>query len=77
MKIIWIFIGRTNVEAETPIFWPPDTKKSVIGKEPDYGQDWMQEEKGTPVAEMVGCHHQLDGCESEQAPTVGVWQGNM
>ena len=58
----WIFIGRTdvNVEAETPIFWPPDVKKWLILKDPDAGKDWRQE-KGMTEHEMVGWHHQLNG----------------
>ena len=57
----WIFIGRTDAEAETLIIWPPDAKNGFIRKDPDTGQDWRQEEKGTTEDEMVGCHHQLDG----------------
>ena len=64
----WIFIGRTDAEAETPIFRPPDVKNWLIGKDPDAGKDWRQEEKGTAEDEMVGWHHQLDGHESEQTP---------
>ena len=59
----WVFIGRTNVEAETPILWPPDVKSWLIGKEPNAGKDWGQEEKGMTEDEMVGWHHQLDGHE--------------
>ena len=59
----WVFIGRTNVEAETPIFWPPDVKSWLIGKDPDAGKDWGQEEKGTTDDEMTGWHHWLDGHE--------------
>ena len=61
----WIFIGRTNAEAETPILWPPDVKNWLIGKDPDAGKDWRQEEKGTKEDEMVGWHHQLNGHEFE------------
>ena len=57
----WIFIGRTEVEVETPILWPPDVKNWLIGKDPDAGKDWRQEEKGTTEDEMVGWHHQPDG----------------
>ena len=57
----WIFIGRTDVEAETPILWPPDAKNWLIGKDPDAGKDWGQEEKGMTEDEMVGWHHRLDG----------------
>ena len=57
----WVFIGRTDVEAETPILWPPDAKSWFIWKDPDAGKDWGQEEKGTTEDEMVGWHHRLDG----------------
>ena len=57
----WVFIGRTDVEAETPIFWPPDTKSWLIWKDPDAGKDWRWEEKGTTEDEMVGWHHQHNG----------------
>ena len=57
----WVFIGRTDVEAETPILWTPDAKNWLIGKDPDAGKDWGQEEKGTTEDEMVGGHHWLDG----------------
>ena len=53
----WVYIGRTDVEAETPIFWPPDVKNWLIWKEPDVGKDWRQEEKGTTEDEMVRWHH--------------------
>ena len=56
----WVFIGRTDVEAETPILWPPDAKSRLIGKDPDARKDWGQEEKGTTEDEMVGWHHRLD-----------------
>ena len=56
----WIFIGKTNTEAETPILWPPDVKNWLTGKNPDAGKDWRQEEKGMTEDEMVGCHHWLD-----------------
>ena len=61
----WIFIGRTDVEAETPVLWPPDAKNWLTGKDPDGGKDWRQEEKGTAEDEMFGCHHQLNGHEFE------------
>ena len=61
----WIFIGRTDAEAETPILWPPDVKNWLIGKDTDAGQDWRQEEKGITEDEVVGWHHQLDGHEFE------------
>ena len=73
----WIFIGRTDIEAETPILWPSDGKNWLIGKDPDAGKDWGREEKGTTEDEMVGWHHWLDGNESEQAPGVGDGQGNL
>ena len=72
----WIFIGRTDAEAETPIFWPPDGKSWLIGKDPDSGKDW-REEKGTTKNEMVGWYHQLDGHEFEQALDVGDAQGSL
>ena len=53
----WVFIGRTDVEAETPILWPPDVKSWLIWKDPDAGKDWGQKEKGTTEDEMVGWHH--------------------
>ena len=61
----WIFIGRTNAEAETPELWPPDGKNWFIGKDPDAGKDWRQEEKGTTEDEMVGWDHRLNGHEFE------------
>ena len=62
----WIFIGRTNAEAETPIYWPPDVNNQNIWKYSDAGQDWRQEEeKGMTEDEMVGRHHQLNGHEFE------------
>ena len=57
----WIFIGRTDAEAETPILWPPDANSWLIGKDPDSGKDWRQEEKGTKEDEMVGWHYWLSG----------------
>ena len=61
----WIFIGRTDAEAETPILWPPDVKNWLIGKDPDAGKDWRWEEKGMTEDEMVGWHHWHDGHEFE------------
>ena len=61
----WVFIGRTGVEAETPILWPPDAKSWLIGKDPNAGRDWGQEEKGTTEDEMAEWHHWLDGPEFE------------
>ena len=60
-----IFIGRTGAEVEGPVFWPPDFKSRLIGKDPDAGRDWGQEEKGTTEDEMVGWCHQLNGHEFE------------
>ena len=57
----WVFIGRTDAEAETPILWPPDSKSWLIGKDSDAGRDWGQEEKGTTEHELVGWHHQFNG----------------
>ena len=73
----WIFIGRTDVEAETPILWPPDAKNWLIWKDPDAGKDWRQEEKEMTEDEMVGWHHQLNGHEFEQAPGAGDGQGGL
>ena len=73
----WIFIGRTDVEAETPILWPSDSKNWLTGKDPDAGKDWRQEEKGTTEDEMVGWHHWVDGHEFEKAPGVGDGQGSL
>ena len=73
----WMFIGRTDTEAETPIVGPPDVKNWFIGKDPDAGEDWRWEEKGMTEDEMVGWHHQLDGHEFEQAPGVGDGQGSL
>ena len=58
----WVFIGGTDVEAETPILWPPDAKSQLIWKDPDAGKDWRLEEKGMTEDEMAGWHHWLDGC---------------
>ena len=69
----WIFIGRTDAEAATPILWPPDAKNWLI----DAGKDWRQEEKGMTEDEMVGWHHQLNGHEFEQALAVGDGQGSL
>ena len=60
----WVFIGRTDAEAETPIFWPPHVKSGLIGKDPDARRYWGQE-KGTTEDEMAGWHHRLDGHEFE------------
>ena len=73
----WVFIGRTDVEAEIPIFWPSDVKSWLIWKDPNVGQDWGQEEKGMTGDEMVGWHHRLDGRASEWTPGVGDGQGGL
>ena len=73
----WIFIGRTDAEAETPILWPPVVKNWLIWKDPDAGKDWSQEEKGTTEDEMDELYHQLDGREFEQALSVGDGQGGL
>ena len=64
----WIFIGRADAEAEAAILWPPDAKSRLIGKDPDAGKDWGQEEKGATEDKIIGWHHQLNGHEFEQAP---------
>ena len=73
----WVFIGRTDVEAETPMLWPPNAKSWLIRKDPDAEKDWGQEEKGTIEDEMAGWHHWLDGHESEWTPGVGDGQGGL
>ena len=73
----WIFIGRTDAEAEAPILWPPDVKNWLTGKNPDAGKDWRKEEKGTTEDYMVGWHHWLNGHEFEQALGVGDRQGGL
>ena len=73
----WIFIGRTDGEAETPVLWPPDVKNWLIWKNPDARKDWRWEEKGTTEGEMVGWHHRLNGHEFEQALGVGDGQGGL
>ena len=73
----WMFIGRTDVEAETSILWPPDVKSWLIRKDPDGGKDWEQEEKGTTEDEMVGWHHQLNGHGFGWIPGVGDGQGSL
>ena len=73
----WIFIRRTDAEAEAANLWPPDAKNWLTGKDPNSGKDWGQEEKGTTEDEMVGWHHWLDGHEFEQAPGVGDGQGRL
>ena len=73
----WVFIGRTDAEAETPILWPPHAKSWLIGKDPYARRDWGQEEKGTTEDEMVGWYHRLNGHEFEQTPWVGDGQGSL
>ena len=73
----WIFTGRTEAEAEAPILWPPDAKNWLIGRDPDAGKDWRQEEKGMTEDEMVGWHHRLNGHKFEQAPGVSDGQGDL
>ena len=73
----WIFIGRTDAEAEALILLPPDEKNWLIGKDPDAGKDWGREEKGMIEDEMVGWHHQLDGHEFEQILGDGDGQGSL
>ena len=67
----WVFIGRTDAKAETPILWPPDAKNWLIWKDSDAGKDWKQEEKGRTEDEMAGWHHWLNGHEFEWTPGVG------
>ena len=73
----WVFFGRTDAKAETPVLWPAHAKSWLIGKDPDAGRDWGQEEKGTTEDEMAGLHHQLDGREFEWTPGVGDGQGGL
>ena len=73
----WIFIGRTDAEAETPILWWPDVKNWLLGKDPDSWKNWRQEEKGMTEDEMVGWHHWLKGHEFEQVPGVGDGKGSL
>ena len=73
----WIFTGRTDAEAETPILWILNVKNWPIGKDPEAVKDWRQEEKGTIEDEMIGWHHRLNAHEFEQAPGVGDGQGNL
>ena len=70
----WVFIGRTDIEAETPILWPPEVKSWLIWKDPDAGKDWGQEEKGTTEGEMVECHHRLNGHGFGWTPGAGDGQ---
>jgi len=73
----WDFFGRNDAEAETPVLWPPHTKSWLIGKDPDAGRDWGQEEKGKTEDEMAGWHYRLDGHKFEWTPGVGDGQGGL
>ena len=73
----WVFFGRNDAKAETPVLWPPHVKSWLIGKDSDAGRDWGQEEKGTTEDEMVGWHHWLDGREFEWTLGVGDGQGGL
>ena len=73
----WIFIGRTDAKAETPILWLPDVKNWLTGKDPDAGNNWSQEEKGMPEDEMVGWHHWLNGHGFGWTPEVGDGWGGL
>ena len=73
----WVFFGRNDAKAETPVLWPPHAKSWLTGKDSDAGRDWGQEEKGTTEDEMAGWHHWLDGLESEWTLGVGDGQGGL
>ena len=73
----WVFIGRTDAKAETPILWPPHVKSWLIGKVFDAGRDWGQEDTGTTADEMAGWHHWFNGREFEWTPGVGDGQGSL
>ena len=73
----WVFFGRNDAKAETPILWPPHAKSWLIGKDSDAGREWRQEEKGTTEDEMAGWHYLPNGCESESTPGVAVGQGGL
>ena len=73
----WVFFGRNDTKAETPVLWPPHAKSWLIGKDSDARRDWGQEEKGTTEGEMAGWHHGLDGHKSEWTPGVGDGQGGL
>ena len=73
----WVFIGRTDAEAETPMLWPPHEKNWLIGKDPDAGRDWGQEEKGMTEYKMALWYPRLDGLEFEWTPGVGDGQGGL
>ena len=73
----WVFFGRNDAKAETPVLWQPHAKSWLIGKDSDAGRDWGQEEKVTTEDEIAGWHHPLDGRESEWSPGVGDGQGGL
>ena len=73
----WDFFGRNDAKAETPVLWPPHAENWLIGKDPDAGRDWGQEEEGMTEDEMAGWHHRLDGREFEWTPGVGDGQGGL
>ena len=73
----WTFIGGTDAEAEAPVLWPPDVKSWLIGKDPDDGKDWRQEEKEMTEDEMTGWHHRLNGDKFEQIPGDGEGQESL
>ena len=73
----WDFFGRNDAKAETPVLWPPHAKSWLIGKDPNTGRDWGQEEKGMTEDEMAGWHHRLDAHEFEWTPGVGGGQGGL
>ena len=73
----WVFIGRPDTEAETPVLWPPNAKSWLTGKDPDAGKDWGKEEKGTTEDEMIVWHHWLNGHGFGWTPGVGDGQGGL
>ena len=74
---LWLFTGKTDAEVEAPILWPPDVKSQLIGKVPDAGKDWGQEEKGVTEDEIIGWHHQLNKHEFEQTLGDSEWQRSL
>ena len=73
----WIFIGKTDAEAEAPIFWPPDVRSRLIGKDPNVGKDWGEKEKGATENGMAGWHHRINGHEFEQTSGESEGQGSL
>ena len=73
----WMFFGRNDAKAETPVLWPPHVKSWLIGKDPDAGRDWRQEQKGKTEDEMAGWHHRLNGHEFKWTPGVDDGQGGL